>query len=76
MNTIISNFGTEVADLVSQRDLTSQVSVSLLASREQVSGVSIDEEMADIIRYQQNFGATARLMSITTELMDDIIEIL
>ncbi len=76
MSTIISTFGTKGQDLTSQQDLTDQVFESLLASREQVSGVSIDEEMTDIVRYQQNFAATARLMSIASELMDDIIEIL
>ncbi len=76
MNTIISNFGTEARDLLSRQDLNAQVSDALLVSREQVSGVSIDEEMTDIVRFQQNFGATARLMSITTDLLDDILDIL
>jgi len=41
-----------------------------------VSGVSIDEELANIIKFQQNFGATARLMSTTAELLQQIIDIL
>lgn len=76
MNTIISNFGTEGRDVISQQDLTNQVGDSLRVTREQVSGVSIDEELADIVKFQQNFGATSRLMSITSELLEDILNIL
>ena len=64
------------ADIRSRRDLTKQVTESLKATRESVSGVSIDEELANIIQFQQNFGATARLMKITAELLQQIVDIL
>ncbi len=76
MNGIISNFGSNSGDIQSRRDLTEQVTESLKATREEVSGVSIDEELANIIQFQQNFGASARLMSTVADLLQQIIDIL
>lgn len=41
--------------------------------RESVSGVSIDEEMADMIRFQHAYAAAARLMTTMDETLDTII---
>jgi flagellar hook-associated protein 1 FlgK len=41
--------------------------------REQVSGVSIDEEMTDLIRYQRAFEASARMIQVVDELLDTVI---
>jgi len=76
MNVIISNFGTLSADLASRYELSEQVTDSLKATREEVAGVSIDEEMANILLFQQNFNASSHLMSIVSELMKSILDIL
>ncbi len=41
--------------------------------REAVSGVNLDEEIADMIRYQKSFNAAARLMSAVDEMLDLIV---
>jgi flagellar hook-associated protein 1 FlgK len=41
--------------------------------REQVSGVSLDEETIDLIRYQRAYQAAARLVSVINEMLDDLI---
>lgn len=40
-----------------------------------VSGVNIDEEMANLIKLQQNYGAVSRVISVTSTLMDTLIGI-
>ena len=75
LSSILSTFGTEARDVRGREDLTKQFADTLKEARESVAGVSIDEELANVVRYQQNFGATARMMSITSELLQDIIEI-
>jgi flagellar hook-associated protein 1 FlgK len=47
----------------------------LQKKRDQVSGVSLDEEAADLIRYQRAYEAGARILKITDELMQTIINI-
>jgi flagellar hook-associated protein 1 FlgK len=40
-----------------------------------VSGVNIDEEMANLIKLQQNYGAVSRVISVTSTLMDTLMGI-
>ncbi len=43
--------------------------------REAVSGVSLDEEAANLIRFQRSFEAGARIISVTDELLQTIINL-
>ena len=43
--------------------------------RDAVSGVSLDEEAANLIRYQRMYEAGARIIKITDELMEMIINL-
>jgi len=42
-------------------------------AREGVSGVNLDEEAANLIRYQQAYQASARVMSIAQTLFDEVL---
>ncbi len=41
--------------------------------REAVSGVSLDEEMTDMIKYQQAYNAASRMVTTIDEQLDTII---
>jgi flagellar hook-associated protein 1 FlgK len=41
--------------------------------RQNVSGVSLDEEMANLIRFQRGYQASARAMSSVDDLLDTLI---
>ncbi|MCG7384092.1 flagellar hook-associated protein FlgK [Paenibacillus sp. ACRRY] len=56
-------------NLNNQNDITD----SLEMSRQSVSGVSMDEELADMIRFQQAYNAAARAMTTVDEMLDRII---
>lgn len=45
----------------------------LRSLRDSVSGVNIDEELADIIKFQQGYNIAAKLVSIMDELLDTVI---
>ncbi len=45
------------------------------ASREALSGVNLDEEAANLVRYQQAYQASARVMQIAGRLFDEILAI-
>ena len=47
--------------------------LQLNTRRESISGVSIDEEMINMIKFQQAFNAAARLIGTAEELLDTII---
>jgi flagellar hook-associated protein 1 FlgK len=37
------------------------------------SGVSIDEEMANVIKFQRSYDASAKLISVADEMLETII---
>lgn len=41
--------------------------------RQSVTGVSLDEEMANLVKFQHSYSAAARLMSTTDQMLDTII---
>lgn len=44
-------------------------------AREATSGVNLDEEAANLIRYQQAYQASARVMSIAQTLFDEVLSV-
>ena len=68
---------TRIGNAVSQarrQEATAQVLTDNLKDRrESVSGVSLDEEMTGIIRFQRAYQAAARAMSTTDEMLDTLI---
>ncbi|MGZ8462648.1 MAG: flagellar basal body rod C-terminal domain-containing protein [Candidatus Deferrimicrobiaceae bacterium] len=43
--------------------------------REEVSGVSLDEEMTNLIKFQRAFQAATRMISTIDTLLDDVINL-
>ena len=48
----------------------------LTNQQQSYSGVSLDEEMANIIKYQQAYNAAAQLISTTNQLLDSLLAIM
>lgn len=42
--------------------------------REEVAGVNLDEEAANLLRYQQAYQASARVVSVANELFDSLLQ--
>ncbi|SHI43502.1 flagellar hook-associated protein 1 FlgK [Clostridium cavendishii DSM 21758] len=42
-------------------------------SREKVSGVSLDEEMANLVQYQHAYGANAKIIATVDQLLDVVV---
>ena len=38
-----------------------------------VSGVNLNEEMSDVIKFQQGFQANARVLSVISEMLDTLV---
>ncbi|MEK4239936.1 flagellar hook-associated protein FlgK [Paenibacillus sp. FSL H7-0714] len=46
---------------------------SLESQKQSVSGVSMDEELSDMIKFQQTYNAAARIMTTFDEMLDKVI---
>jgi flagellar hook-associated protein FlgK len=44
------------------------------ASRDRVSGVNLDEELADLLRYQQAYQANAQVIQVANRLFDSLLQ--
>ena len=55
--------------------LLSQNSImnDLRGLRDSISGVNIDEELADIIKFQHGYNAAARFVTVIDEMLDTVI---
>jgi flagellar hook-associated protein 1 FlgK len=43
------------------------------SARDQISGVNLDEEAANLLRYQQAYQASAKMLDIATKLFDQVL---
>ena len=70
---LVTRMGNEVAQAQRSQATAQVLTDNLNDRRESVSGVSLDEEMTNIIRFQRAYQASARAMSTTDEMLDTLI---
>ena len=69
----LSRFGHDVALTTSQLNDQKTVEKLLIRQRESIMGVSIDEEVANLVVYQRAFQASAKLLTTMDGLMQDVL---
>jgi flagellar hook-associated protein 1 FlgK len=69
----VSNFGQALATTNTLVDNQTNVQTLVTSQRDNVSGVSMDEEMANLVRYQSAYQASARVFSIVDNLLSTVI---
>lgn len=52
---------------------TSVLVTHLLNQRQSLSGVSLDEEMTNLVRYQKSYSAAARIVTMMDDMLDTIV---
>jgi len=72
-NSVISDVGIEVSNADSNYEHQYAMSAQLENYRESISGVSLDEEMVNLIKFQHAYNAAAKLITTVDELMDALI---
>jgi flagellar hook-associated protein 1 FlgK len=56
------------------RDATRTVKDHAREARERVSGVNLDEELADLLRYQQAYQANAQVIQAASRIFDALLQ--
>ena len=68
---------TEIGLKGEQAEMTLNTQIAIVKElhdmRDSVSGVNIDEELSDIIKFQHGYNASARFVSVINEMIDTVI---
>jgi len=70
---IVFNIGSAVSNANASQSASNLVLQQLNDQRSSISGVSLDEEAANMMRYQQAYAASAQVISTISTMMEDII---
>ena len=74
--TIVAGVGFQISSTRNSLEVEEFISTSLLERREQISGVNIDEELVNMILYEQAFGAASRFIQVVNTLNDEVLNLL
>nr|MBF0221265.1 flagellar hook-associated protein FlgK [Desulfobulbaceae bacterium] len=72
-NSLIATIGLKGDSINVNLDYNTMVNDQLAELRDSTSGVSLDEEMSNLIRYQHAYSAAAKLISTADELMQTLL---
>jgi flagellar hook-associated protein 1 FlgK len=72
---LVSKLGVDVAAARSNQEATDAVYSSLLAQRESISGVSLDEEAINLTKYERSFQGVSRFLSVVDSLTTEIMNL-
>ncbi len=71
---LISDIGTKSRQAKTSLEATQAVEQSAIEARDNVSGVNLDEEAADLLKFQQAYQAAAQVISVGNELFGTLLQ--
>ena len=73
---LIEEVGTKTAQSQISRDAAQSLLFQSQANRDSMSGVNLDEEAANLIKFEQAYNASAQIISIARQIFDTLLDIL
>ncbi|MGN6724549.1 MAG: flagellar hook-associated protein FlgK [Tepidisphaeraceae bacterium] len=70
---LITNIATQTSQATADTQATAAVVSTLQNQRESISGVSMDEEAINLMRYQRAYQGAARLVTVVNDMMDTMM---
>ncbi len=74
-NTLIGDVGNRVQEATFVRQNQEKIVQQLQIQKSSITGVSLDEEMTQLIQFEQAYGAAAKMISTVDELMQTILSL-
>jgi flagellar hook-associated protein 1 FlgK len=72
---MVSLVGNKTSEVKVTAESQAQLVTQTESAQQAVSGVNLDEEAADLLRYQQAYQAAGKMLSIATTLFDTLLSI-
>jgi flagellar hook-associated protein 1 FlgK len=69
----VTSLGQQLSSTNSRLLDQQNVEAMVRGQRDAVSGVSMDEEMADLLKYQRSYQASSRVITVIDDLLDTLI---
>jgi len=70
---LVSSIGNKAREVEVNRDAQESLVQQATKAQQSVAGVNLDEEAANLIRYQQAYQASGKVMSIASKLFDEVL---
>lgn len=70
---LIEAVGTQTAQAQISRDASESLLLQSQASRDSLSGVNLDEEAANLIKFEQSYNASAQIINIARQIFDTLL---
>ena len=72
---VVGKVGFEVASTQNALEVENVLMESLVTRREQISGVNVDEELVNMIEFEQAFAAASQFIQVVNGLNDDLLRL-
>ena len=73
LKSLISNLGVDAQDAIRNEDNETVLLKQIEFNRQSIMGVSLDEEMTNMIKFQQAYNASARMINVIDEMIDLVV---
>jgi len=73
---LVSDVGSALQTANTSMSYQADVTANLTAYRASVSGVSLDEEMVNLVKYQNAFQAAAQLINVADEMLETLVNMI
>ncbi|MFW6309377.1 MAG: flagellar basal body rod C-terminal domain-containing protein, partial [bacterium] len=73
---MVSDLGVEGQRAGQMQENQEKLVEQLEGQQEEIAGVSLDDEMGEMIKYQQAYNAASKIISTSDEMMDSLMSII
>lgn len=73
VKSLVSNLGVDAQDAIRNEKNEEVLLNQIEFNRQSIMGVSLDEEMTSLVKFQQSYNASARVMNIMDEMIDLVV---
>ncbi|MDL2275290.1 flagellar hook-associated protein FlgK [Desulfosarcina sp. OttesenSCG-928-G10] len=72
-NALVNRVANDVLGAENSRSYQSGIALQLSSYREEISGVSMDDEMIDLVQFQNAYNASAKMVTVVDEMLQTLI---
>lgn len=75
LSSSVSNIGSKVSDIETSLKNQNLVLKEVKSNLQSATGVNLDEELVDLVKYQRAYQAAARIFSVCNDLMGELVNL-